>query len=343
MLAGSGRRTFASGNDRTHTPILYRLNEVTPDAILVLEISNRQLLGLRYSPHIAVITNLAPHHLDDHGSFAAYVRAKAGVLAHQQPGDWAILNADNPPAWDLASACRGGVLPFSRLRPVREGACLVDGQITVRLDGQEHRLCAAAELQAPGLHALENALAAALAASKAGARPEAVAAALRKFRGLPYRMRLAAEIGGVRYYEDSLATNPAAAAAAIRAFDRHIVLIAGGQRAGASAEDFRPMAEALSERPVRGVLVIGAMAPHIAAAVEAARIPAPVVRCGTLDAAVRRAREIARPGDVVAFSPGCESFDQFRDYRERGDRFFELVSALAREAGAGLLPSARWS
>jgi UDP-N-acetylmuramoylalanine--D-glutamate ligase len=119
-----------------HTPILYRLHEVSPDAMLVLEISNRQLLGLRYSPQIAVITNLAPHHLDDHGSFEAYVRAKSGILAHQRADDRAILNADDPPTWGCAAQARGAVLPFSRLREVEEGACLVAGRITVRLDGR---------------------------------------------------------------------------------------------------------------------------------------------------------------------------------------------------------------
>jgi UDP-N-acetylmuramoylalanine--D-glutamate ligase len=342
MLARSGRRTFVSGNDRTHTPILYRLDEVSPDAILVLEISNRQLLGLRYSPQIAVITNLARHHLDDHGSFEEYVRVKAGILAHQRAADRAILNADDPQTWGLAATARSRALPFSRLREVKEGACLVAGRITIRVDGREDRLCAAGELQVPGTHMIENALAASLAARVAGGSPEAIAAGLRAFRGLPYRMRFAAEIDGVRFYEDSLATNPAAAAAAIRAFDRPLVLIAGGQRRGGTAADFQPIAEALDGRSVRAVLLIGAMAPHIAAAIEAAGLRIPVFLCGTLDAAVQRARELARAGDAVTLSPGCESFDQFRDYRERGDRYLARVSALAQEAGAGVGGSGRW-
>jgi UDP-N-acetylmuramoylalanine--D-glutamate ligase len=343
MLAESGQRTFVSGNDRTHVPILYRLREVTPDAILVLEISNRQLLGLRYSPHIAVITNLAPHHLDDHGSFEAYVQAKAGILAHQGAGDWAILNADDPFTWGLASSCRGTVLPFSRRRAVDQGACLVGDEIVVRLGGGEDRVCGAAELQVPGVHALENALAAALAARTAGASPQALGAVLRSFQGLPYRMRLAAEIDGVRYFEDSLATNPTAAAAAIRAFDRPLVLIAGGQRRGGRAEDFQPMAAALGERTVRAILLIGAMAPHLAEAIAAGGVRAQVMQCHTLEAAVRAAREVACPGDVVTLSPGCESFDQFQDYRERGTRYLELIRALPREGGASVGRSGRWS
>jgi UDP-N-acetylmuramoylalanine--D-glutamate ligase len=332
-----------SGNDRTHVPILYRLGEVSRDAILVLEISNRQLVGLRYSPQIAVITNLAPHHLDDHGSFDAYVRVKSGILAHQGTSDRAILNADDPPTWGLVPMARGAVLPFSRLREVAEGACIVAGRITVRLDGREDRLCAVSELAVPGTHMVENALAAALAARCAGAAPDAVAAALRAFRGLPYRMRFVAEVGGVRFYEDSLATNPAAAAAAIRAFDRPLVLVAGGQRPRGTADDFRPMARALAERPVRAVLLIGAMASHIAEAVAAAGVGAPVIPCGTLEVAVRKAHEVARPGDVVTLSPGCESFDQFRDYRERGDQYRDLVAALAERAAGAAGGSGRWT
>ncbi|HYM91317.1 MAG TPA: UDP-N-acetylmuramoyl-L-alanine--D-glutamate ligase [bacterium] len=343
MLAQSGRRTFVSGNDRTHIPILYRLREVSREAILVLEISNRQLVGLRHSPQIAVITNLAPHHLDDHGSFEAYVRVKAGILAHQGAGDRAILNADDPPTWDLAQSAPGAVLPFSRLREVGEGACLVADRITVRLGGREDRLCGVAELAVPGTHMVENALAAALAARCAGAAPEAVTSVLRAFRGLPYRMRFVAEVDGIRFYEDSLATNPAAAAAAIRAFDRPLVLIAGGQRPGGTADDFRPMAEALQERSVRAVLLIGAMAPHIAEALAAAGPGAPVIHCGTLEAAVHRAREVARPGDVVTLSPGCESFDQFRDYRERGDRYIGLVTAPDQAAAGAAGGSGRWT
>ncbi len=334
MLEASGRRTFVSGNDRTHVPILYRLAEVTPDAILVLEISNRQLVGLPYSPHIAVITNITPHHLDDHGSFEAYVEAKRTIVQHQRPGDWAVLNGDDPPTRACAAAAPGRCLFFSRTRALPEGACLVDGWITLRLDGREERVAEAA-LRVPGAHTLENALAAALAARVAGARPEAIGRALREFRGFPHRLALVAEVGGVRYYEDSLATNPAAAAAAIRAFDRPLVLLAGGQRRGGTADDFRPVAEALQERPVRAVLLFGAMAPHIAEAIARAGGTAPVVQCGTMDEAVRRAGALAQPGDAVSLSPACESFDQFRDYRHRAERYRELVEALAAPAAGG--------
>jgi len=156
-------------------------------------------------------------------------------------------------------------------------------------------------------------------------------------------MWFVAEVGGVRFYEDSLATNPAAAAAAIRAFDRPLVLIAGGWRRGGTADDFRPMGQALRERSVRAVLLIGAMAPHLEEALVNAGLGAPVLRCGTLEVAVHRAREVARAGDVVTLSPGCESFDQFRDYRERGDRYIDLVTAPNPEAAGAAGGSGRWT
>jgi len=324
MLARSGRRTFETGNDRTHVPILYRLGELTPDSVLVVEISNRQLVGLPYSPHVAVVTNVAPHHLDDHGSFEAYAETKRGILAHQGPGDWAILNGDDPTTRRFAEGARGRVLFWSRTRPLDEGACVVDGAIVLRLDGREARV-ADARLESPGTHTLENALAAALAARVAGAAPDAIGGVLREFRGLPHRLALIAEIDGVRYYEDSLATNPAAAAAAVRAFDRPIVLLAGGMRRNAAAGDFAPLAQALRAQTVRGVVVFGTMAPLLAEAIASAGVTAPVVRSTTLDEAVPAARALARPGDAVTLSPSCESFDQYRDYRHRADHYRALV------------------
>jgi UDP-N-acetylmuramoylalanine--D-glutamate ligase len=332
MLARAGRPTFETGNDRTHVPILYRLHEMTPDAALVVEISNRQLVGLGYSPHVAVVTNVAEHHLDDHGSFEAYAEIKRSILAYQTPRDWAVLNGDDPTTRGFAAGARARALFWSRTRPLDEGACIVDGQIVLRLAGREEHL-ASARLQSPGAHTLENALAAALAARVAGADAASIGAVLREFRGLPHRLALIAEIAGVRYYEDSLATNPAAAAAAVRAFDRPVVLLAGGMRRNATVHDFAPLAAALvsPQTQVRGVVLFGAMAPLLAEAIGAAGVKTPVLQRATLDEAVPAARAFARPGDAVTLSPSCESFDQYRDYRHRAQHYQALVEALARE------------
>jgi len=321
MLQRSLGRAYFSGNDRSHVPMLYYLDDLRPGDWLVLEISNRQLVGLPYSPQIAVITNIAPHHLDDHGSMEAYVEVKATILRHQGPGDLAVLNADNPYTRALAVGARHPHL-FSRLGRVLPGAFIDDGVMVIDRGHQQQSLPLSL-LRQPGTHAVENALAAALAASLAGASAPAMAEVLGEFRGLPYRLRLVAEHGGVQVYEDSLATNPDAAAAAIASMDRPFVLIAGGARPNATPEQFAPMADALRTAPARAVLLIGAAAPQLGEAL--AGLHAPVRPVGTLERAVREATAAARPGEAVLLSPGCESFDQFRDYRERGDRFIELV------------------
>jgi len=325
MLTASGQRAYFSGNDRTHRPMLYYVDDMAADGWLVLEISNRQLIGLPYSPQIAVVTNVAPHHLDDHGSMDAYVATKRSILVHQGPDGMAVLNADNEYTRAMAGVSAHSFL-FSRREAVQPGAFIRDGAITIDVD-RLSRAISLSVVQQPGPHALENALAASLAASLAGASVPALAEVLDEFRGLPYRFRVVGEFGGVQYIEDSLATNPTAAAAAIAAMDRPFVLIAGGARPAATAQDFAPLAAALAEAaaPAKAVLVIGATAVHIQEALAPAGRPVQIA--GTLEAAIASARLLAGPGDAVLLAPGCESFDQFTDYRQRGDRFAALAAA----------------
>jgi UDP-N-acetylmuramoylalanine--D-glutamate ligase len=323
MLARSGLRAHFSGNDRSHVPMLYYAEDLRPTDRLVLEISNRQLVGLPYSPHIGVITNIAPHHLDDHGTLDAYIEVKRTLIAYQGTDDLAVLNGDNPHTRAMAQTAPRPYL-FSRLQPARPGAYVADGRAVIARDGFEQTVPLEA-MVASGPRMIENALAALLAAALAGASAPAMAEVLADFRGLPYRARLAGEAGGVRFIEDSLATNPAAAAAAVAEMNGPFVLIAGGARPKASAEDFVPLRDALAASPVRAVLLIGATAALLEETLRG--LGRLVERRETLEAAFARAREIAQPGETVLFSPACESFDQFRDFRERGDRFVALVQA----------------
>lgn len=332
MLDAAGVPVVASGNDRTHVPAVYALDRAADRTWLVLEISNRQLVGLPYSPHVAVVTNIAPHHLDDHGSLEAYIEAKRTIVRHQTDRDVAVLNADDPVVAGFAGTTRAAVHWFSRSQAVDRGACVHQGQIALAAAAPVP-VMPAADLAVPGDHMIENALAAAAAAAVAGAGPRAIAGVLRAFRGLPYRFRLVAERGGVVFYEDSLGTNPTAASAAIRGMTRPYHLIAGGLRKGARPEDFLPMVRALAATPARAVYLIGSTAAVLAEAVGAMPSSPAVVQAGTLDAAVAAAWEAAQPGDAVLLSPGCESFDQFADYRQRGDRFCQLVEALPPRAG----------
>lgn len=341
MLRRSGSAAFFSGNDRSHVPMLYFLDEIPASGWLVLEISNRQLVDLPYSPQLAVITNIAPHHLDDHGTMEAYVETKRTIVKHQRPDDRAVLNADDLFTAPMARDCAHPYL-FSRTRRVRPGA-YVDGPDLVIAPGPVESRIPLSLLAIPGSHMVENALAAALAASLAGASVPAIAEVLAEFRGLPYRGRLLGEVAGVAYYEDSLATNPAAAAAGIARMRRPFVLIAGGTRPRARPEDFAPMRDALGAAPAKAVLLIGTAAPVLAEALAGASFPVRVV--GTLERAFATATAQTGAGDAVLLSPGCESFDQFRDYRDRGDRFAALVQELAAERGnifyPGQAPNAR--
>ncbi|MDR7429209.1 MAG: UDP-N-acetylmuramoyl-L-alanine--D-glutamate ligase [Armatimonadota bacterium] len=323
ILNASGLRTYASGNDRTHVPAVYFLHELGPDDRLVLELSNRQLLGIWRSPPVAVITNVSVHHLDDHGSFEAYADCKARIFQYQGPQDVLVANLDDPVTWSLAKKAPSRVVPFG-VR-AREGAWLEGDWICWR----DRRVLPRSDLPVLGQHAASNALAACAAAAVAGGTVEAMAAVLREFRGLPHRLWLVDEIAGVRYYEDSLATNPAAAAAAVAAMERPFVLIAGGRRPQATRDEFEPLRQALRTSPVRAVYLIGESAPVLRQALRG--LAAEVLEVRSLPQAFRRAVQLARPGEAVLLSPGCESFDQFADYRERAELFAALVAQERRK------------
>ncbi len=332
MLEAAGIPAVVSGNDRTHLPALYVLDRLTPQTWLVLEISNRQLMGLPYSPHVAVITNIAPHHLDDHGSLDAYVEVKRTIIRHQRPADHAVLNADDPLVAGMAAGVTSQVHWFSAQRAVPRGAFVRDGTIVV--DGPApYPVLPATDLAVPGPHMVENALAATAAAAIAGVSATAIAGVLRAFRGLPYRFRLVTERDGIAFFEDSLGTNPTAAAAAISSMIRPFHLIAGGLRRSARAEDFAPMTRALRAAPVKGIYLIGSTAGPLTEAFGGLPDRPRLVQAGTLEGAMTAVWEAAAPGDAVLLSPGCESFDQFADYRERGDRFCALAEELPARAG----------
>ena len=332
MLEAAGIPSVVSGNDRTHLPALYALDRLTPHTWLVLEISNRQLIRLPYSPHVAVVTNIAPHHLDDHGSLEAYIEVKRTIVAHQRAADHAVLNADDPLVAGMGSGVASQVHWFSRQHAVPRGAFVQDGTV-VTAGPALARVLPVSDLAVPGPHMVENALAATAAAAIAGAPAATIAGVLRAFRGLPYRFRLVMEREGVAFFEDSLGTNPTAAAAAISSMTRPFHLIAGGLRTSARAEDFAPITRALGAAPVKGIYLIGSTAGRLAEAFGALPARPRLLQAGTLEAAIAAAWDAAAQGEAVLLSPGCESFDQFADYRERGDRFCALAEALPARAG----------
>ena len=317
MLLASGLRAVAAGNIG-----LALSDAVATDAeVLVVEASSFQLqLTDTFRPTVAVWLNAAPDHLDIHGTFDAYAAAKARIWANQRDGDVAVVNADDPVVVQAARSTHAGrVITFGRDR----GDYHVGGGALRTPEGDEIATLAALGRVLP--HDVSNALAASAAAISAGATVDGARRALLDFRTLPHRLTLVGEAGGVQWYDDSKATNPHAARAAIDGFDS-VVLIAGGQNKGL---DLRTLA-ASADR-VRAVVAIGEAAAEVEAAFRSVR---PVQRARSMRDAVSQAAELARAGDAVLLSPGCASFDWYENYGARGDDFANAVRELLDDDGA---------
>jgi UDP-N-acetylmuramoylalanine--D-glutamate ligase len=299
-----------------------------PGRVFVVEMSSFQIEGIRtFAPQAAALLNIAEDHLDRYPSFADYAAAKRALFREMGPDAVAVLNADDPET--LAVKTRARRRLFSRLRPVAEG-CHVEGDqvIEVAPGVSPLPLFATGDVPLPGVHNLENAMAAALLARAAGADPEAVRAGLRGFAGLPHRMQKVGEAGGVLWYDDSKGTNPAATAKSLEGFaDGTVHLILGGRNKGADLASLSP----LVEQKARRIYLIGESAGEFE---RALRGTAPHEMAETLDRAVESAAREARSGEVVVLSPACASFDQFRDFNHRGEVFTRLVR---QQIGGGSL------
>jgi UDP-N-acetylmuramoylalanine--D-glutamate ligase len=327
MLTAAGIRSRACGN--IGVPLVEMVESDTPESIYAVELSSFQLEGIvTLRCHAAAVLNLSPDHLDRHGDFDSYAAAKARIFLNQRNGDLAVLNAGEPATRDrLRGAIRAGSAVFSSVSPVAAGAFRRGDELVFAGGGKTEAFLAVRDIPIPGGHNVENVLAAAVLARHFGAGPDAIARAVREFRALPHRLERVAEAAGVAWYNDSKATNVDAAAKALAAFaGRRVILILGGRDKKGDFAALRPLLTA----GVGQVLTIGEAAPVIEKQIEGA---APVTRAITLEAAVRTAAAMARPGDVVLLAPACASFDQFRNYEHRGETFREL--ALAR---AGIRP-----
>lgn len=318
-------RTLVGGN--IGGSLLPRLPEIAPDTPVVLEISSFQLEHLdwlAYSPPVAVVLNLAPNHLDRHGTMAAYQAAKEVILAYQAPEDVAVLNRDDPAVRAMARRGHGRPLFYSVHESLESGVYRDGSALVLASAGERQVLCHDSDLRLRGLHNLGNAAAAAAAAVTLGAPPAAVADGLKAFSGLPHRLEWIADKGGVTYYNDSKATTPFSTQYALQAFEQPVLLLAGGYDKGTP---FNDLAHATQAR-VRIALLYGNTADKLAQALQ--RVPAPpeVILLPTLDDALHRAAKLALPGDVVLLSPACASYDQFPHYEARGDHFRALVDEL---------------
>jgi UDP-N-acetylmuramoylalanine--D-glutamate ligase len=319
MLGASGLATGVGGN--LGTPLCALVGRGY--ARVVAELSSFQLEhAARLHAHVAVLLNLAPDHLDRHGSLAAYGAAKARLAELQRADDWLVANRDDAWARSVARRAPARVVEFSTEARLDTGACLDGKDLVLAREGEVLLRLPQDALSAAARRPIANALAAAQAALLAGATPEGIRTALARFEGLPHRVRDVCTRAGVRFVDDSKATNPAAAVASLLSQTAPLVWLAGGRNKGLA---FDELAQAAKRANVRRALLFGESAADLAAALAGA---CAAERVATLAEAVARAAELAQPGDVVLLAPACASFDQFKSFEDRGEQFAALARAL---------------
>lgn len=334
MCRAAGFTTWVGGN--IGNPLIADLDRIRADHLVVMELSSFQLEIMSVSPHVAAVLNITPNHLDRHKTMDSYVAAKRAIVAYQGGDDYAVLGFDDANARALALETEARLLFFSGGAQVDQGAYKTDGELALRMGDTDTVICRAQEVRLRGHHNLLNVLAACAACAAVDVPLQAMREAIRSFIGVDHRLEFVCEVGGVSYYDDSIATAPERVVAALRSFDEPIVLLAGGRDKDLPWDEFA--AETVTR--ARHLVTFGEDGDMIARVVEERlsgnhRRGTPeirltgVTRAGTLEEAVRAAAREARPGDVTLLSPGGTSFDAFRDFAERGDRFQALVREMA--------------
>ena len=320
MLTEAGFDVTAGGNLGTALSAQVPLSR--PSSLHVVEVSSFQLEATEtFRPWIAVLLNLADDHLDRHGTLEAYGRAKARVFANQTPADWAVVNADDPAALALARGARARRFDFGVSAAVQEGVSVAGGNIVRRTAVGATPLLPLTAVRLPGKHLLSDVLAAAAVGSVAGVPPAAMRRAVETFHGLEHALERVAEINGIRFVNDSKATNVVSARRAIESFDRGIVAIMGGRFKGGNLGELR---DSVASR-VDAIVAIGEATPLIHTALSDV---VAIHDAASMPDAVRTAFGLARAGGVVLLAPACASFDMFHDYAERGRVFRDEVKKL---------------
>lgn len=324
ILKHAGKTVWVGGN--IGTPLLPRAGQMHPSDVAVVELSSFQLMTMRKSADIAVVTNLAPNHLDLHRDMAEYVAAKENVYLYQSQQGKLVINMDNDITRSFAARARGTVEQFSRCGVPEHGVYLQDGILW--RDGQ--KILDAAQIRIPGMHNVENYMAAACAVEGLASDAD-IAAVAESFGGVEHRIEFVRELSGVRYYNDSIASSPSRTIAGLHAFSQKLILIAGGY------DKHIPFDALGSELCMHTscLILCGATAGKIRAAVEHApeyAVQHPqIVETENLEDAVRAAQRYAQPGDVVTLSPACAAFDQFKNFMVRGEHYKALVRALRED------------
>lgn len=325
IMKAAGRQTYVGGN--IGTPLIEQVESITPDDAVVLELSSFQLqLTGNRSPQLAILTNITPNHLDVHASMDEYIAAKQNIFRYQGPADTVLLNHGDELVRSFADQARSRVVFFSRHGDPGTDTCafIREDQLVWRYRGQEFPTMKTEEIRLLGQHNQENILAAMAVTYLTGAGMHAIRSVLTTFTGVEHRLEPVRELDGARWYNDSKATSPAEAVAALETLAEPIILIAGGSDKGIP---FDPMAPLVAAK-VKVLILTGPTAPKIEEAVRAAGYTRLLLHAGDMAEAVRLARGEAAPGDNVVLSPGCASFDAYRNFEERGRHFKQLVEIL---------------
>ena len=324
LLKNEGRTVHVGGN--IGTPLLSIADEMQPDDIAVLELSSFQLITMQKCPDIAVVTNLAPNHLDVHSDMDEYVRAKRNIYINQTSTNCAVFNLDNDYTRNYAGSAPGKVRFFSRKEKVIDGAYLENGMIYEAVNGKSEAVMTIGDILLPGMHNVENYLAA-ISAVQGLVSHETMLHTAKTFQGVSHRIELVRELHGIRYYNDSIASSPSRTIAGLRSFDKKVILIAGGKDKGVAFDELG--AEIISK--VKTLVLIGVAANQIRDAVinTPGFTGAPeMIMCDGFKEAVLAATKAAQDGDIVLLSPACTSFDMFKNFEERGETFRSIVNEL---------------
>ena len=323
-----GDKAFIGGN--LGDPLLNHVDDMQPDDLAILEISSFQLEQMTISPEIAAVLNITPNHLDRHGTMEAYIKVKARILEFQGEKDTAVLGRNDAGAWGLHEMVKGKLdsFGFSKMEEEAEGTYLADGILYLYEHHQDIPLIRREQVNLRGDHNIMNVLAAFAIGHAAGLPLESMLAAAEDFQGVPHRLEFVREYQGVRWYNDSIATAPERVLAALRSFDEPVILLLGGRDKNLPWEE---LAAYIHER-VNHVVVFGEASGKIVKAITTQgpwNKPLTLEQVKHLRAAVKKAAEVAEKGDIVLFSPGGTSFDEFKDFEERGEKFRTWVHELS--------------
>ena len=324
ILKEANKKVFLGGN--IGNPPLDFLDKVTEDCVVVLELSSFQLMDLEKSPHIAVVLSTTSEHMDWHSNTNEYISAKKNMLKYQTEDDFAIISKDSPLAKEIGDSSAAKKYYASINGAVNRGAYLENDEI-ILITGSKVPIANVNDVQLLGAHNLQNILAAVVVAKLLEIQPDSISKTITTFKGLPHRLEFVKEVGGVKYFDDSASTNVETAIAAINSFENPEILILGG---ASKNSDFTSLGQEVAKKNIKSVILIGEEANKIQKSIERSGKFSGEIVTGLkkMEEVVKETQQLASSGDIVLLSPACASFDMFKNYQDRGDKFKQAVNFL---------------